>query len=256
MRLKYHKFGAAGPELIVLHGLLGSSQNWRSTARMLADHARVIVPDLRNHGDSPHGEHRFDLITEDILELFDGAEIGRAFLLGHSMGGLAVMNFAFAHPQRLRGIIIVDIAPGAPMSDMSDIFQALLNLDLPKLQSREEADRQMASTIKSAGVRQFLLQNLKRQRDGGFHWRCNLPELKRFIQDRERFKIEDHQKYEGRTLFVAGGRSEYRVWEKEEAIRQHFPAAQLAVIPEAGHWVHFEAMSEFVNVVANFISTS
>lgn len=255
MQLQYRKYGNGPARLVILHGLLGSSQNWHSAAKKVSEQYGVVVPDLRNHGDSPHGEHSIELMSQDILELFEREQIATAILMGHSMGGWAAMWFALNHSERLRGLIVVDMAPLAQMGDLQNIFKALRHLDLSQLRSREEADRKLSeSGIKSPVVRQFLLQNLKRDENGNFIWRCNLPELHRFIETPRQFKIGNNQTYDGPALFIAGGRSEYRIWEKEDVIKKHFPAAQIAVVREAGHWVHFENLDEFVDLVRNFMA--
>ncbi len=251
MKLNYRKYGAADSDsrLLILHGLLGSSQNWHSVAQMLSAQHLVLVPDFRNHGDSPWGEHRLDLIQNDISELLENEHIQRTFLLGHSMGGLAAMAFAFSHADRLHGLMVEDIVPSAPMVDLHTIFEALMNLDLSHLQTRAEADGRLRTSITNSATRQFLLQNLKRQQNGIFSWKCNLPELQRFMKEPHRFKIEENQKYLGPTLFVGGGRSEYRISESADKIRKYFPYAEVQTIPSAGHWVHFDAMAEFVAIV-------
>ncbi|HEX9654188.1 MAG TPA: alpha/beta fold hydrolase [bacterium] len=253
--MKYRQYGSGPAQLIILHGLLGSSQNWHSVAQRLAEDLPTLVPDLRNHGDSPHGEHSLDLISHDIYELLESEQLDSAFLLGHSMGGLSTMLFAFSHPERVRGLVVVDIAPDVAIPEMRTIFQALLNLDLARLRSREEADRLLQASIKSSTVRQFLLQNLKRHDDGRFTWRCNLRELSRFTEGRQQFKIAVQQTYGGPSLFIAGGRSDYRIWEKEQIIEQHFSLSKLVVFPNAGHWVHFDAMADFVKTVREFLMT-
>jgi pimeloyl-ACP methyl ester carboxylesterase len=253
MKLHYRKYGKGTDYLIILHGLLGSSQNWHRVARALSDQFNIIVPELRNHGESPHGKHSFDLMRGDLFELLNHQQIDKPILLGHSMGGLVAMLFAFSYPERLRALIVVDIAPETHLTGMNYIFRALQNVDLTIVNRREDAEQQLAASIENQTIRQFLLQNLKRQDDGSYTWRCNLPELHRFIQNPERFKIRETDRYPGPVLFVGGGRSDYQLVEKENLIRQHFQNYQLIMIPNAGHWVHFQAMPEFVEVLNTFM---
>ncbi|TDI93469.1 MAG: alpha/beta fold hydrolase [Caldithrix sp.] len=254
MKLNIKKYGTDGPAVLVLHGLLGSSQNWHSAATKLSKKFQILVPDQRNHGDSPHGTHTIQRLSEDALNLLDQQNIDKIFLIGHSMGGLAAMSFSFKNPQRLKGLIVVDIAPVSQMDRMDWIFEALAAVDLSAVKQRQHAEEQLAINISSPLVRQFLLQNLKRQEDGTYAWRCNLPELHIFIQKDTGFELKESDQYEGPTLFIGGGRSEHRIAEKEELIARHFPDYQLTMIPNAGHWVHFEAMEEFITTVTDFIS--
>ena len=69
MDLFFRKYGA-GPPLIILHGLYGSSDNWITIGKSLAKHFTVYIPDQRNHGNSPHSEeHNYDLLKQDLLEI-------------------------------------------------------------------------------------------------------------------------------------------------------------------------------------------
>ena len=252
MQLKYREFGSGPTKLLILHGLLGSSQNWNAVAQKLASFHNVIVPDLRNHGHSPHGTHTIEAVRDDVLELIDELQLDKILLMGHSMGGLAAMAFACAYPDRLLGLIVVDIGPIAGLSSMEWILKALQGIELSQVRSRADADRALSKSVENPIVRQFLLQNLRRHEDGSYQWRCNLPELHRFVSDRTRFRLASTDAYVGPTLFVAGGRSEHKISEQKEVIHQHFPNAELVTIPQAGHWVHFEAITEFVDVVASF----
>ncbi len=92
MKLNIRKYAADGPAVVILHGLLGSSQNWHSAATKLSEKFQILVPDQRNHGDSPHGAHTIERLSEDVLNLLNQQNINKTFLIGHSMGGLAGMS--------------------------------------------------------------------------------------------------------------------------------------------------------------------
>ena len=67
MKLNIKKYGTDGPAVLILHGLLGSSQNWHSAATKLSENFQILVPDQRNHGASPHGDHTIERLSEDAL---------------------------------------------------------------------------------------------------------------------------------------------------------------------------------------------
>lgn len=255
MKLIFQKYGEQGPGMLILHGLLGSAQNWTTVARHLAQSHTVYVPDLRNHGNSPHGAHTFEGMVDDILQLMRDEDIRKPLLIGHSMGGLVGMTLATFYPNRLQGLVVVDIAPVPNLNRLQGIIEAMVRLDLSTITSRADADARLAQTIASKTVRQFLLTNLKREENGSYRWKCNLAELHRFVSGSERFELPQGAKYAGQTLFIAGGKSDHRVWTQEELIRQHFPAARLKIIPHAGHWIHFEAREDFLRLVNEFAAT-
>ena len=86
MKLFYREYGSGKP-LLILHGLFGLSDHWISIAKALLPGYRVIIPDLRNHGQSPHNpEMNYEVMTGDLLELLSDLNISEISVLGHSMG--------------------------------------------------------------------------------------------------------------------------------------------------------------------------
>ena len=113
MRLHFESCGAGQP-LIILHGLFGSLENWRSMSRKLCRSFRVFSVDLRNHGGSPHSAgFNYALMAEDLKEFMDEHFLSSAHLLGHSMGGKVAMQCALTHPEYVDKLVVVDIAPRA-----------------------------------------------------------------------------------------------------------------------------------------------
>src|SRR5687768_12491716 len=111
MQLNYKTFGEGTP-VIILHGLLGSLDNWQTFARKLSADFKVFTVDLRNHGKSPHSdEHSFPAMVADLVEFFNEHQISKAHIIGHSMGGKVAMQFAITHPEMVLKLIVVDINP-------------------------------------------------------------------------------------------------------------------------------------------------
>lgn len=252
MELNLRNAGNSGPEVLILHGLMGSSRNWQRIMRQLSSGFRVMVPDLRNHGDSPHGPHSIAAMRDDVLELIQKNCNKPPHLIGHSMGGQAAMAVAISNEVEISSLTLVDASPVRLIGNLWKLLNSLLELDLNSINSRAQADKALSHNIPDVRVRQFLLQNLKRSDDGELLWQCNLPELKRYAAQ-ESFSLPDGAVYDGPTLVLAGGRSEYRVWEHEAVYKAHFPAMHLEIIEEAGHWVHADAPEFFVNRVREFI---
>lgn len=252
--LFYRKYGQGAPTLVILHGLLGSSQNWQRAAKIFSEKCRVLVVDQRNHGSSPHtATHTFADLREDVKHFFDQQRLDQAYLLGHSMGGLAAMEFAFHYPERLAGLIVEDIAPRPYQSSSGDILRALGAADLRTVTSREEVEVMLAKDITSSRTRQFLLTNLVRRDDGAFAWKANLPVLQTFQQEMATYEPPSAASYTGATLFIGGELSDYRLDHDHDLILRHFSHSKLVMIPNAGHWIHFEAVEEFTEAVMQFM---
>jgi esterase len=240
--------------VVILHGLLGSARNWSSLARQLGATRRVFALDLRNHGASPWADQMtYDRMADDVRAFLARQGLPAAAVIGHSMGGKVAMRLALAHGEEVERLVVVDIAPVAYRRGFNAYVAAMRALDLSQISRRSEADALLAEEIDDAGVRGFLLQNLVSGEDG-LAWRVplqaladNMPELLGFPEPR------DAERYEGPTLFVTGGRSDYVRPEHHAEILRLFPNAQFAAIADAGHWVHAEAPQQFLEVVGAFL---
>lgn len=252
MQLHFQCHGDGVP-LIILHGLLGSLDNWQTISRKLGERYRVCALDLRNHGRSPHSDvFDYRAMGDDVLEFMASQGMQSAHLLGHSMGGKAAMHFALWHPERVEKLIVVDIAPRGYAPSHVPIFEALLSLDLAAFRERGEIDAALAPRIPQMAVRQFLLKNVGRDEQGAFRWKPNLQALYQNY-DGIRAAIETSGHFQGPALFIRGGKSNYVNDEDREMIGQLFPKATVATIPETGHWVQAEAPGKFTEMVAEFL---
>ena len=243
--LKVETYGDGGTPLLIAHGLFGSARNWGAIAKRLSASREVRVPDLRNHGDSPWTEsHGYDDLARDLAPLAGGD------VLGHSMGGKAAMVLALTRPERVARLVVADIAPVAYSHSQTPLIHAMRDVDLSRVETRGDADRQLAHAVEDPGVRAFLLQSLDVK---GRRWRLNLDVLE---AEMERITGWDEIEgvFEGPTLFLSGATSDYVQRGHRDRIRSLFPTAKFASIPGAGHWVHAEKPREFVAAVETFLS--
>jgi pimeloyl-ACP methyl ester carboxylesterase len=245
----------AGLPAAILHGLFGSGRNWATIARRLAARRRVITLDLRNHGLSPSADTMdYIAMAEDVHASLQALGIARFALIGHSMGGKAAMVAALRHGAEVDRLVVVDIAPVAYAPRHLGHVRAMRALDLAPLRRRGEADAALAPAIPDAAERAFLLHNLVLD-EAGARWRLNLAAIERAMPDLAGFPaMAAGTVYRGPALFVAGGNSDYLLPTHEPAIRRLFPGAQIARIAQAGHWLHADAPSAFLDVVEPFLA--
>jgi esterase len=254
MKLYAKQYSESGAPLVILHGLYGNQGNWSTHARQLALQYAVYAFDARNHGQSPHANSmRLEELADDVAETMDSLGIASAHVLGHSMGGKTAMLLALRAPQRVRSLVVVDIAPVAYKKGLDTVLNALLSLDLATLESRSAADAQLAQHIASKAVRDFLLANLQRSAAGAFQWRINLPVIRDYFGEVTGWP-EQHDAYEGPTLFIRGEKSDYVLPQYYEAMRQQFPRGTLKVVANAGHWVHAEKPEAVQRLVGKFLA--
>jgi esterase len=254
--LHFEEYGEAGsPVLIFLHGLLGSSRNWRSVAKALSDKYKIYAVDLPEHGGSPHSvSTSLSAMQSQVSEWIESHISGNYVLCGHSLGGKIAMGYACSHPNNLRGIVVGDIAPrDYPSEHHIPTLDALLSLDLQRIDSRKEADEQLEAKVPNWAFRQFLLTNLE-QEDGAWQWRANISGLRASICRLSSNPIQSSDSFTGPTLFVRGGKSGYLRSEHFPLVEKSFPSAKIVTLPEAGHDVHVEDKEGFLLHLREFLS--
>lgn len=252
--LFHREAGSDGVPVVLLHGLFGAGDNLGVLARQLAATRRVVQVDLRNHGQSPHhGYMDLSTMAGDVVALMDTLGIAQADIVGHSLGGKVAMQIALNQPQRVRRLVIADIAPVAYGRGHDTVFAALHAVDLAALQSRSDAERMMAPFIDEPALRQFLLKSLQRGDDGGYRWRFNLAALEANYDALR--AAPGGEPFAGPTLFIRGGRSDYVSAAHEPLLRRLFPHHRLETIAEAGHWVHGEQPALFNALVLQFLDS-
>ena len=252
MKLHFKKFGSGTP-LIILHGVFGSSDNWKTLANHLMITFEVYLVDQRNHGLSPHSDDlNYQVMTDDLKELLHNEQIEKCCLLGHSMGGKTAMNFAVQYPEKIMKLIIVDIAPKRYPPHHQNILQGVHSLKINEINTRKEADDLLSTTINNSGIRQFILKNLSRNPEGLFYWKINWKAIEDNIQAIGA-PLLSHDLFTGEVLFIRGAQSDYILNEDEPLLKKHFPNAVLMTIQKAGHWVHAEQPAQLLALINQFI---
>jgi esterase len=244
---------AAGPPILLLHGLLGSSANWHGIAWRLAGAHRVLVPDLRGHGRTPAGDGiSYPAMAADLAHLLDDRSIERATVIGHSMGGKAAMWLALTAPERVTALGVVDMAPVTYPDRLAPLLAALRALPLEQVVDRRGADALLAPAVPDPAVRGYLLQNLEHG-DGGWRWRIDLAALDAGMGDIRGFPDPGTAQFPGPTLFVYGTESDYVTGDHLARIQALFPLARLRPVAGAGHWVYADQPEGFLAAIAGIL---
>ncbi len=251
---EYGERTAARPPMLLLHGLFGSSANWHTIARQLETEYRVIVPDLRNHGRSPHADAMtYPDMAADVVALLRRLDSDRAILLGHSMGAKVAMWIALRQPAMVERLVAVDMAPVSYPDRFGAVFAALDAVDPNRIGGRSEADRVLAQFLDDSRARQYLLQSLV-LRSGRWVWRMNLAALRSALRSLLDYpELASGIQFPGPALFVYGADSPYVTAAEQAAIRQHFPLARLRAVAGAGHWVYADQPQAFLAALWRFL---
>ena len=99
----------AGPALVLIHGITGSSRTWEDVIPLLAQHHTVIAPDLLGHGESakPRGDYSLGAYASGVRDLLIALGVDKATVVGHSLGGGVAMQFAYQFPERVERLVLV-----------------------------------------------------------------------------------------------------------------------------------------------------
>lgn len=244
-----------GRPLLVLHGFLGMSDNWKTLGGQYAENGlQVHLIDQRNHGKSFHSnEFDYEILALDLKNYMDFHQLKAAIIMGHSMGGKTAMQFASTYPEKVDMALIADIAPKYYPPHHQDIINALMTLDFSEINSRNKADLQLSKHLSEVGIRQFLLKNLYWVEKGKLGFRFNLEVLKEKMEEIGE-DIRSSRPCTKPTLFLRGDRSEYVTPADDHSIKERFPNSHIETIENSGHWLHAENPKQFFRKSMAFIN--
>jgi len=250
----YSKIEGSGKPLLIIHGFLGMSDNWKTLGTQFSnDGYQVHLLDLRNHGKSFHSdEFNYKIMTQDVYEYCKANELDKINILGHSMGGKVAMFFATAYPDMVEKLVVADIGPKFYPQHHQIIFEGLNAVDFSKKPSRNEVEEILSQYITDFGTRQFLLKNLYWIEPGQLSFRFNLAVFNN-NKDAIGEALSEDAVFDKDTFFIRGGNSNYILDDDIEDIEKHFPNSTLATIPNAGHWLHAENPKMFYELVSDFL---
>ena len=250
----YSKIEGQGTPLLILHGFLGMSDNWKTLVTKYVEQGfQVHALDLRNHGKSFHSEDfSYEIMVQDVVDYCAFHQLTSVDVIGHSMGGKVVMLLATTYPELVNKLIVADIGPKFYPVHHQTILAALNAVDFSKKPSRAEVEGIVSEYISDFGTRQFLLKNLYWQEPGQLAFRFNLKVFNEKIAEIGK-ALPFENKFEKETLFLRGDKSDYILDSDFETILHHFPKAEIATISNAGHWLHAENPVAFLEKTVQFL---
>lgn len=242
----YSRIEGEGKPLLILHGFLGMSDNWKTFAgQIAAEGFQLHILDLRNHGRSFHSDvFTYEAMVQDVFEYCEGHGLDKISILGHSMGGKVAMFFATTYPEKVEKLIVADIGPKYYRPHHQDILAGLNAVDLSQKPDRAQVEEILKGYVSDFGTRQFLMKSLYWIEPGQLAFRFNLPVFNEYI-DNIGEALPENALFEKPTLFLRGGNSNYIKDEDFEMIKHHFPNSEIKTIPNAGHWLHAENPKDF-----------
>lgn len=242
-------------EVVLLHGLFGDKANLGGLKRcLLGSGFRVEAFDLPSHGDAvwltePSIQAMADRVYTQLSEC--GHE--RVVLIGHSLGGKIAMQIASQHPEMLKAVVVMDIAPVAYSPRHEQVFSALNACLLAQPGSRRELVHLLMESLGDAGVASFLARS-GRWNAERFDWCFDLAGLQRQYRDISGMPVMD-QPFNGPALVIKAECSDYIVADHWPEVLRRFPKAEFRVVAGAGHWLHVEKPEVVCSVIRRFLNS-
>ena len=254
MILNSKVLGSSKKKIIILHGFLGSLDNWITFSKKISENNfEVHLLDQRNHGKSFHSnEFNYELMVKDLHEYMSKFNINSVSIIGHSMGGKTAMLFSLIYPDLVEKLIVVDILPVSYNKSYDLIFDSLLSINLKQIKSRNEFNLHLKKYFDDHGFILFLSKNLKRSLDGGFEYKSNIKILRKTYSN-VTSSINFHKEYRKGVLFIKGENSDYIDSENLKITSKLFPKYKLTEIKNAGHWIHHENPDDFFSICLNYL---
>jgi pimeloyl-ACP methyl ester carboxylesterase len=238
-----------GTPVILLHGFPFNHTIWQPVLPLLAEHARLIMPDLRGFGQSPvtDGVYSMRLMAEDVVALMDKMGLEKAVLVGHSMGGYVSLAFAQAYPNRLLGLGLIATQAAA---------------DLPE---KRQGRLKTASSVKRRGVKvvaQAMAPKLTPKTElvqpmFDLMMRANRLAVIGALQGMaERSDLTGElSEIHVPAVVVAGGQDQFLTQENMRTMAQMLPKCWLVEIPEGGHMPMLETPERVAESIHHLVHT-
>lgn len=240
----YYEVHGEGPAILLSHGYSATCEMWREQVNALSGSHKVIVWDMRGHGqsDSPddQSEYSHDKSVGDMAALLDVVGTESAVIGGLSLGGFMSLAFHLAYPQRVRALIIIDTGPGFKSDDARERWNANANEILGKLEGEGLSYLSSATKERSTSSHKSV-HGLIRAAFGML-----VQKDSRVISSLPNIKVP--------TLIVVG-ENDVPFHNAAQYMAEKIPNARKIVIPDAGHAVNIDQPVRFNQAVCDFLDS-
>lgn len=231
-----------GIPVVFVHSFGGSTLHWEAQVNHLKKDRRVITLDLRGHGrsDAPKNmEYAVDSLATDIAAVVDSLNINRFVLVGHSMGGAAVIAYAGAYPQRVAGLLLAGTSGKSSEKEAKPIIASLESKDYEKVM---EAYMKQILTNAKPEVDALEREGMKR-----LSKETSLSIIKAIFQYNPLVALK---RYTGPTLIVATPEEN-----QPTALYKQMPNIPHKIMTGTSHWMHMDKPDEFNQILDEFLKT-
>ena len=257
LRFHFLDWGTASrPPLLLLHGGAQTAHSWDDVAPDFATDHHVLALDQRGHGDTdraPGGVYRRADFVADIRGFLADRGWPAATLIALSMGGLNAIAFAAAHPDAVRGLVVVDVAPTVERGGRDAIARQLTRRDFDSFEDAVAAAQAFNPRRTVENIRERLRHALRQTPDGRWTYKFD-PAVFGAVDLELEALWEDVRRVRAPTLLVRGAESPILAAETAERFRRELPGSGVAEVAGAGHSVMGDNPAGFVAAVRPFLA--
>jgi len=242
-----------GPEVVLLHPFPVHHEFWLPVAEVLATRYRLILPDLRGHGESGVGEGpaTMEKHAADLARIMDDSNVGRAPLVGVSIGGYLMFEFWRKHRSRASALVLCNTKAPA---DGTEARAARLQAANDVL---ERGTEPFFETMIQRVLAKTTRENRPDRADGALRMMRKMsPEDVAQVQRGMAARpdsVETLKTIHVPTLLITGDEDNLTGVNEAELMRQHIPNSQLKVIPKAAHYSPWEQPEEVTKLLRTFL---
>ncbi|MFJ5731770.1 alpha/beta fold hydrolase [Streptomyces paradoxus] len=250
VRIRCRDWGGSGPPVVLLHGLAGHAGEWDTLAGNLSPRYRVVAVDQRGHGASerrPRDVSRAAYVA-DAVAVIGQLGLHRPVLAGQSLGGHTALLTASAHPDLLRGLVLVEAGPGRADPNVPAEIGAWLDTWPTPFPSRRPA----VEFFGGGGVGEGWASGLE-ERDGGWWPRFDRDVMVEALTENARRSFWDEWASITCPTLVVLGQSGIVPAREAEAMLQRRPETMALSILGAGHDVHLERPEVLHRLLQEFL---
>ena len=243
-----------GPALIFLHGLGGDWTRWKAVIDPLSRNYRVIALDLLGFGrsDKPEIEYTERVLAGSLEKFMKDRGIGRATIVGNSMGAGVAYGFAVDHPERIERLIIVNGGPTrcTELRKNDDPFI----LKQTRVIDRESTRKYFEDLVfDKASITESVLDDLYRSRMKST--RATSSIVRSFVNGHGCLTTDEIRKIRVPTLFIWGKHDQLSSLDRAKKLHEEIPGSKLELIDDAAHLPHMEQPRKFVDALSTFLAS-